>query len=474
MRDNPGRRLRTPAKRRMRLVAPLTLLISCSLLASFASPASASNYDMRGEWGLQLSATHGTTFSGTDIINKMEPSGAYSGAGSFLSGLLPATMSGTVVGNETSLSIVADTPTEGEVTFIATKMTVETVKNEFSGSGTYYNEKGEPYETGQVKATRLKTYQEVLEREAREKKEAEERQARANIRGEWELTLKAGPQTLKAIAVISSEANSKNEFSSSSATFEGGVAGNFQGTLEGEKATVKLTNQAAAGVPAGEFTSSAMTVHSASNPTSMSGAGKLVIPELALEVPGELTAVKIHTYAEVKEREAREAREAKEAQERAEREAEAARARRAREELEAKEKAAITTTSSPASASTLLPAVLLGKAFTATRAGSVPLRLSDPNSFPIHGHIAIVLSTTVAKGSGAGRKVVKTTLGSGSFALTAGSNEAVSVKLSHTGLTILKRRHALRVTLVLTSESAGVASAIKKYAVTLRAGHRKA
>jgi hypothetical protein len=484
MRDNPGRHANQPAKRRVRLLAPLTLLVACSLLAIFAAAASASNYDMRGEWSLENTANKpgSPPISGTDLINKMEPGGEFSGSGSYM-GILPFAVSGTVSGNETSITVATNTPS-GMITFVAKGILINTTENKFTGSGTYYNANNEPYETGEVICIRLKNYQEVIEREERERREAEEARARKNVRGEWEIVIKAGPQSYAATALVTNEANSKNEFASSRTTFEGGVQGSFEGTLEGEKATIKVISHGLPGtIPAAEFTGSEITVATKANPASMTGTGKFLVPEFSLEVPAEVTAKRIHTLAEVQEREATEARKAKEKVEMEAREAEEATARRAREEREAAERAAskapggVIVTPPPGGSVTLLSATPSGTGLTATGAGALPLHLSNPNAFPIHGRVTVVAKVAGAAGaSGKHGKTRTITLGTASFTLAAHASEALSVKLTHAGLAALRHQHTLHVTLTVTCESAGAARVSGKYPLTLHvhAHHGKA
>jgi hypothetical protein len=466
------------------LAAPLAFLVACSLLAIFAAAASASNYDMRGEWSIELTATEPgkPPLPGTDVIDKMEANGEYSGTASFLGGILIAPVTGTVTNNEASIEVVAATPL-GIITFRAKELPINTTENKFSGAGTYYNSNNEPYETGEVICARTKTYQEVIERRERERKEAEERAERANIRGEWELTLKFGGNTSKAIALITNEADSKNVFASSSLTFEGGVSGSIEGTLEGEKATIKLTSDKSILAPAAEFTSSAMSVTPATDPASITGSGKVVVPELSFEMPGELTATRLHTYTEVTERETREreAEEAKKAEEarqaklQAEKEAEEATNKRIREEREARERLEGKPPSStvPAASPTVLAASPLGTSLTVTGAGPLPLRLNNPNAFSIHGRVTVVSSSAVgARHSGKKGKARQMTLGTASFTIAAHASETVSLKLSRTGLAALKRHRTLHVTVVVTSEAGGKSST-KSYAVTLHLRHGK-
>ncbi len=491
MGDKP-RRLAWGSAKRARLTAPLAFLFVCSLLAIGTSPAWASNYDMRGEWSIELTGSNPSNppLPGSDVIHSMNAGGEYSGAASFLSGMVTGPVTGTVAGNETSIKVVATTPL-GVITFIAEKLAIDTTENKFSGMGTYYNSKNEAYETGEVICIRTKTYQEVLEREEREKREAEEREERANIRGEWELTLKFGGQTSKAIALIAHEANSKNEFSSSEVTFEGGVNGAFQGTLEGNKATVKLTSEKSMIAPAAEFTSNAMSVTPTADPTSIAGSGTVRVPELSFETAGELVATRIHTYVEieereVKEREAQEAQEAKEAQEaqealeaaeRVAKEEQETTARRAREEREAQERLASQSLSSktpsstppPAAPTTVLAAAPLSKALTTTGLGSLPLPLENPNSFAIHGHLTLVTTgTTGASHSGKSVKAKRLTMGTASFAIAAHASAKIAVKLSRSGAAALSHHHTLRVTVIVVSESTAGPSTTKQYTVTLR------
>jgi hypothetical protein len=459
------------------LTTSFGLLLAC-LLLGFAPAAFASNYDMRGEWAIELTATKpgSPRLPGTDIIGTQQASGEFSGHVSYFIGLT-ATISGTISGSEASVTLVANTP-EGVITFIATKIAINVAENKFTGAGTFYNAKNEPTETGEFISERIKTYQEVQEREAREQKEREERQARLNVRGEWEFVLTVGPHTSKAKALIATAANASNEFASNSLLFEGVVPGAFSGKLEGTAATVKLTNQAAGEVPAGEFTSATMTVVSSSNPTSMTGTGKFVIPELHIETVGELTATRIHTYAEVQEREATEKaeREAKEAEEALAKQArEAKEAREAREAKEAKErleqealKKQTTTTQNGGGGTALLPAEPSSKALTATGAGVLALKLANPNAFAVDGRLTLIaISTGGSKASVASSRTRRVTLATSSFDIAAHASEIVKLKLSRKGLSELRHHGALRVTLTVSTETSGRASVSGTYTLTL-------
>jgi hypothetical protein len=150
--------------------------------------------------------------------------------------------------------------------------------------------------------------------------------ATVEMPGEWELVFNKEGTIIKGVAIISAEANGKGEFASESALFEKVVPGAFTGTLNGARteASIKVTTQQYATVPATEFTSSNIQVQS-SGTLSMSGSGTVVYsPGQPGSTSGSATVVatRIKTYKEVQERLAREKheREEKELQERHERE----------------------------------------------------------------------------------------------------------------------------------------------------------
>src|SRR6185437_1076822 len=76
-------------------------------------------------------------------------------------------------------------------------------------------------EAGEVSGRRLKSYQEIIEQEERERKEREEQRVREEVRGEWAITVGSGAQSYKGVALITHSANSKDEFAASSAIYEG-------------------------------------------------------------------------------------------------------------------------------------------------------------------------------------------------------------------------------------------------------------
>ncbi|MGA9876680.1 MAG: hypothetical protein WBQ21_12820 [Solirubrobacteraceae bacterium] len=135
------------------------------------------------------------------------------------------------------------------------------------------------------------------------------------MRGEWELVIKApGQPTGKAIAVITVEANSKEEFAASSMLFEHVIHGTFSGTLKGSEASIEVTTEAYGPLMAGKFTSTTMTVQAGGSLPSISGSGELL--DGTTPVPGaSVVATRIKSQKEIEEREAREAKEKAEREE---------------------------------------------------------------------------------------------------------------------------------------------------------------
>jgi hypothetical protein len=148
-------------------------LLACVLLAGFTTEASATTYDMSGEWAYELTCACSPTLPGTALITHMElTSGEYSGT-TLLDGEIPGTFSGTVTGSELSLSLVLPHTPEGELTFTMADGTLETSTNEFSGTGVY-NSVGNP--SGEIKAKLLRTLKQIEEKEEKEKFEREGRE----------------------------------------------------------------------------------------------------------------------------------------------------------------------------------------------------------------------------------------------------------------------------------------------------------
>lgn len=132
------------------------------------------------------------------------------------------------------------------------------------------------------------------------------------MRGEWEIVLKAGSQTNTGTTIIRQEAGPKGEFASEPVQLLAGSPGTFTGTLEGSTAKVKITTTASSTIAASEFESETMTVTSGAGTLEISGEGMFSVPAYSVKMTGTVVAKRIKTYKEVEEREARELREKEE------------------------------------------------------------------------------------------------------------------------------------------------------------------
>ncbi len=167
-----GWRCSFPAGRPLRSLA-LSLVVGLALLAGSSAAASATTYDMSGEWEYVLNcACEPPTTHGTALITQMDlATGEYSGT-TVLAGF-PGTWSGTVTDGKLSLSmVIPDTPV-GEVSFAMAEGTLETLTNEFSGSGFSSGPAGHPVST--IAAKRIRTLQQIKEQEEKEQFEREGR-----------------------------------------------------------------------------------------------------------------------------------------------------------------------------------------------------------------------------------------------------------------------------------------------------------
>jgi hypothetical protein len=487
---------RTRSQHRMRVAAPLGLLLACTLLAGFASTAAAVPYDMRGEWSLEFKSNHEPTVVDTGVIDKWN-SGTGEFSGTFHAGAsggnLEAKLQGTLSGTTISLTTTTVAPF-GTVTFVSKEeTTLNTTANTLTGTGAYYLN-GNFSEAGEVSGRRLKSYQEIIEQEERERKEREEQRVREEVRGEWAITVGSGSQSFKGVALVTQSANSKDEFAASSAIYEGVNPGTFSGKLEGNTTSVEVTTPpyAPASLPGTTFSSEAMMFEYTVSSMSISGSGTFKV-EGGPEFPTTMTATRIKTYGQVIERETaeREAketqeREAREAKEKAEREATEkteleAKEKREREAREALEKAAIVTVV-PKSlpqiippSNPLVPVLLATKTLTVGHGGALSLKLENPGASPEHG----LLKLTLAKGGKAAstkHSSAGATLGQGSFTIAAHGSEVVTVKLSRSGRAQLTHHKTLQALLTVTTEAAGQPTTTKTYTITLhaaKAAHRK-
>lgn len=493
---------RTRLTRRMRLTAPVGLLLACALLAGLPAVATATTTEMRGEWELALNSKSIHAKAQALISKEANGSGEFAAASVLFEHVNPGTFSGTLEGGKATVTVTSDAYQQfPEATFTSAAMTIESNSGSLSMSGEGTLTVGTQKESAMLVATRILTQQQVEEREAREakeKQEREEQEARENIRGEWALTVTDGPQSSKGTALITEKANLKNEFASSSALFEGAVKGAFSGTLEGAKASVTVTTEAYGSFPASSFTSKAMTVVSSGGSLSMSGEGTLTVGETTL--PGAtLTATRTKTYQEVKAREAkekleREAREKaeREAREKAEREAREKAEREAREKLErearekaereareAAERAALTKVgptgppSGGGSAPTLVSVELTGKTFAVSPSGVLALRVTNPNPYAIAGRVMLLMAHAgkAGKASTAGSATSgrATSLGTASFGISPSGAEIVKIKLSRLGRARTAHHPVIHVIATITTQAGGQKSTIKTFALTLRA-----
>lgn len=486
---------RTRAWRGARMAAPLALVLGCVLLllAGFASVASASNPEMRGEWEIVLKAGPQTNSGTTVIRHEAGPKGEFASEAVQLQAGSPGTFSGTLEGSTAKVKL---TTTAGSLTpateFESETMTVTSGAGtlEISGEGTFTVPALNAKMTGMVVAKRIKTYKEVEEREARELREQEEKEAREAIRGEWTLTLNYG-QTVKGTAVITEKANTKNEFASTSALFESVAPGSFSGTLEGKEASVKVTTEAAGPFPATTFTGTKMTVTLTSNSMSITGSGLFSVGETL--IPATATATRIKTYPEVVAREQaeaearakqeQEAQEAQEAQEKAEREAKEKgeretkeqREREAREEVEKANKVPLQPPSILPLVTPPMPVVVATKTLTVPSSGAVSLKLTNPNGSSATGQLKATATIKVPGSKHGGHAKSKTiTLGGASFSLVGNGTEMVKIVLSHSARSELAHLKTMHVLLALTTETGGKQAAAATYKLTLSApAHKK-
>jgi hypothetical protein len=487
---------RTRAVRRMRWTAPIGLLLACVLFVALPAAASAtpSNYDMRGEWAFELIGKppnpNGHLLA---VITNFEPSsGSYSGS-AVLNGELPGSIAGNTSGDSASIEIAVTVPGEGTYTVKVPAATIEPAANTLSGSGSVFKN-GKEIETGTVTGVRVKTYQEVQAREAKEKLEREEQEARENIRGEWSLIVKVGSQTSSGTALIKSAASANNKFASSSALFESVVPGSFSGTLEGTTATVTVSSEAYGPAPALEFVGEKISVKSGADSLSISGTGKLYSNKTLVSESATLLATRVKNYAEVTAREAKERAEleAKEQEAKAEAEAKAkaeaeakakaeaeAKAKaeaeaKAKAEAEAKAKAEAEAKAKALGKTALVSVRLLGNSFTLSHAGTLTLPVSNPNAYAISGRVTLAVpqSAKLGKASiahgGATKKSLP--LGSVSFGLSPDGKQLLEFDLSQAGRAELARHKTLRVLATILTKAGGQTSTTKTLTLTLRAG----
>jgi hypothetical protein len=135
------------------------------------------------------------------------------------------------------------------------------------------------------------------------------------MKGEWELLITSPSGPARGTALITQEANAKGEFSTNNVLFSGVVHGTFSGTLEGSKASVTITAEAASPYPASSFASTEMTVNSGIDSLSMTGPGTFMFG--STPTTATLKATRLRTYKQIEEQEEREEKEREEHEARA-------------------------------------------------------------------------------------------------------------------------------------------------------------
>ncbi|HEY5287717.1 MAG TPA: hypothetical protein VIJ50_11490 [Solirubrobacteraceae bacterium] len=459
--------------RRVALGCALGYLLVGMLLGGIPATALAATPEMPGEWELHETFAGNETRGIALIDTEANAQGEFTSNSLVFDGFLPGVFSGTLEGSTATVKVTTQAAGQFPASeFTSNTMAVGTTGGglpSISGSGTFMS--GGVTAPGALTAVRLRTEKQIEEQEAQEKREQEERTARANIRGEWELVISSAGGTLKGTATIAEEANSKNEFISSSALFEGVTGGTFSGTLKGSEASVTVNIEGFGSFPPAEFSGTGIKVQSASNPSSMSGAGTITAGSTTL--PATIVATRTKTHRQLQEeREAREKQEQeaneKLAREAAEKTASEKLAREANEKLarEAAEKAAGKTPPPPPP---LVSALIATRTVTVNGAQMIPLELTNPNASTVTVRLKLTLAKTGKTSSTKHSSAKSNTLGEGSFSIAGKGSEIVKLKLSKSGHSELASRKTLNVVVTLNTTAAGQPSISKTFALTLRA-----
>jgi len=166
------------------MLTALLALVGCDV-------ASASPYDIRGEWAVEAVCKACTfpkldkgTVDGTALFRTESVGGAFSGSALFEG--LPGSMSGTVTGT-TQLSASLEVKTsEGTLTFTVPGGTINPAQNTFTGEATWKisTSSGE----GVINGHRLRTLEQIEEeeKEEKEKREREEKERKEREQHERE------------------------------------------------------------------------------------------------------------------------------------------------------------------------------------------------------------------------------------------------------------------------------------------------
>lgn len=467
-----------------RLRARHAIWLGCAMLAALLvgplAGAAQAAPEMSGEWQLTIHSGAQTVKGVAIISQEANAKGEFASSSMVLEGVDPGTFTGTLGTTEASARVTA----QAFGPFPATEFSSSTMQIQegagslsLSGSGTVTS--GGSSSPGSLTATRVRTYKEVEEQQAIEQREREEAVERQNVRGEWTVVIQSGPQEVHGVARIAEAANAKNEFASKSALFEGAIPGSFTGKLEGSKATVEITTQAAGPYPASRFTSSSIVVTSSTSAMSMSGSG--TVEAGGMSAPATLTATRTKSSSELAALEAQEAREreakekeAAEAQAKLEREAAAQQAGQTTQNTSG---AGTSTSGADASSTPTLSVQLASRSVTVNGAGSLALALVNPNALAVTGRVTLVLLPASGKNVAsrqAGHKPKAVVLGVRSFGLSPSGDARVSVRLGKQGSALLARHGKLRVVARVRTEGSAGQATVKSYLLTLRASHAKA
>ncbi len=157
------------------MLTALLMLVGCDV-------ASASPYDIRGEWAIEavckactFPKINRSTVNGTALIRTESAGGEFSGTG-LLEGM-SGTMSGTVTGTtQVSASVEAKT-SEGTIVFTVPDGTIDATNNTITGEGTWKAsiDSGEAVINGH----RLRTLEQIEQEEEQKEKELKEKREKA-------------------------------------------------------------------------------------------------------------------------------------------------------------------------------------------------------------------------------------------------------------------------------------------------------
>jgi hypothetical protein len=172
--------------------------------------------NVRGEWSLVVKAGPETS-NGTAIIKVAANSqNKFTSSSTVFEGIVPGSFSGSLEGATATVTVTSEAygPAPADE-FTGEKITVTSTGNSLSisGTGKLYSNKALITESATLVATRIKTYAEVVAREAKERTEleAKERTEREAIEKEAKEKLELEAKELEAKAKAEQEAKAKAE-----------------------------------------------------------------------------------------------------------------------------------------------------------------------------------------------------------------------------------------------------------------------